>query len=399
VETFKSVCDHLRSGLPDSPVLCHRPHAATRSARWFLERFPGDVLYAIKANASPLILDALYGAGIRHFDVASLAEIQLVHHYGDVRLYCMNTAKHPAHIRRMYFEFGVRDFALDCQDELDKILAATNGARDLRLHVRIAVDNRASALPLSHKFGADAEEAGPLMLAARTHSEELGICFHVGSQSMNPLAYASAITRANNLIRKSGVLIDSLDVGGGFPSVYPGMQPRPLEEYIRVIEDAFEETLTSYTCRLLCEPGRALAAESASLLVAVTLRKGHWLYLNDGAYGSLFDAAHVDFKYPVRAVRNGRWLRGTYDTPFSFYGPTCDSIDAIKGPYHLPAGIRAGDYIEFGQMGAYGDGMRTDFNGFGRREQIIVTDEPMMSMFAGDQPRITRAATPAIERA
>ena len=141
MENFESVCDHLKASQPVNPVLCHRPHAAARSARWFLENFPGDVLYAVKANPAPLILDTLYNAGIRHFDIASVNELKLVHHYVGARLYCMNTVKHPEHIRQMYFDYGVRDFSLDCIKELDKILASTGQATDLRLHVRITVDN------------------------------------------------------------------------------------------------------------------------------------------------------------------------------------------------------------------------------------------------------------------
>jgi len=391
VDSYKSVCTLLNKIHPVNPVLCHRPHAAARSARWFLENFPGDVLYAVKANPSPLILDVLYAAGIRHFDVASLAEIELVRHYPDVRLYCMNPVKHPEHIRRMYFDCGVRDFSLDCMDELDKILAATQQAADLRIHVRISVDDSTSCFPLGSKFGAHPDEVEQLLLAARTRTAELGVCFHVGSQAMNPLAYASAISRANRLIQRTGVMLDSLDVGGGFPAAYPGLEPKPLSEYMHVISSAFNETLTSDACRLKCEPGRALVAEAASMLLTVTLRKGNWLYLNDGAYGSLFDAAHVDFPYPVRALRDGRRLRGDYDTAFGLYGPTCDSIDAISRPYHLPASIRAGDYIEFGQLGAYGDTMRTDFNGFGERDEIILTDEPMLSMFSIYQPNAAEA--------
>jgi ornithine decarboxylase len=387
VENFESVCDYLKVSQPADPVLCHRPHAAARSARWFLDRFPGDVLYAVKANPAPPILDALYAAGIRHFDIASLPELELVGAYPDARVYCMNTVKHPRTIERMYFEHGVRDFSLDCGAELDKILAATGGARDLRLYVRIRVDNSTSQIPLGSKFGAHPDEVDELLVGARTAAAELGICFHVGSQAMNPLAYASAIGRANHVIRRAGVIVDSLDVGGGFPAAYPGMHTRPLDEYVQVIEDAFAETLTSETCRLKCEPGRALVAESASMLVNVMLRKGEWLYLNDGAYGSLFDAAHVDFPYPVRALRGGTPIDDAATAEFRFFGPTCDSIDTIDRPYRLPASIGAGDYLEFGQLGAYGDTMRTNFNGFGRREEIVVADQPLMSLFAGDRQR------------
>ena len=381
MESFESVGDYLKVTQPSDPVICERPHAATRAAAWFLENFPGIVLYAVKANPSPVILDALHAAGVRDFDVSSPAELELLARYPDARVYCMNPVKHPDHIRQAYFEHGVRDFALDCADELDKILACTDGADDLALHVRIAVSNDTARVPLTGKYGVTGAEAAALLVAARLHAERLGVCFHVGSQAMNPASYARAISHANHLISQAGVILDSLDVGGGFPAAYPGIEPPALSAYMRTIEAAFDDSLTSWTCELLCEPGRALVAESASVLANVTLRKHDALYLNDGAYGALFDAAHLNFPYPVRAWRDGRRLTGPL-VPFRFYGPTCDSIDAMAGPFMLPADIAAGDYIEIGQLGAYGDTMRTDFNGFGKRRQVTLTDEPMLSLFS-----------------
>ena len=252
--------------------------------------------------------------------------------------------------------------------------------------VKVTLGPKGRNVIMDKKFGARADEVQELLLQARTIARELAICFHVGSQAMNPMAYASAIAHANNLIRKSGVIIDALDVGGGFPAAYPELPTTPLREYVQVIKDAFESTLTSESCRLLCEPGRALVAESASILVNVTLRKGDWLYLNDGAYGGLFDAAHVDFPFPVKAYRGAELLDDPLgEKEFCFYGPTCDSIDTIVRPYRLPASIGQGDFIEFGQLGAYGDTMRSRFNGFGDREQVIVRDEPYMSLFTQDR--------------
>lgn len=392
MRSFESVCDYLKNNRPSDPVLCHRPFAAARSARWFLDHFPGDVLYAVKANPSPLILRSLYDAGIRHFDFCSPAEVELITSlFQDARVYCMNPVKHARHIRNAYFKYGVRDFALDTFEELDKIIAATDNAEDLSLHVRIAVDNSRSRVPLATKYGVRPTKAPKLLMAARLKSRKLGVSFHVGSQAMHPQSYAMAIDRANRLIRRSGVILDSVDVGGGFPAAYPGLEPAPLDDYMRIIDDAFNESLTSWTCALLCEPGRALVAESASVLVNVTLRKGNSLYINDGAYGTLFDAAHIKFPYPVRAIRDGRFHGGQRQAPFHFYGPTCDSIDYIPGPFMLPADMRSGDYIEIGQLGAYGDTMRTDFNGFGRRQEICVNDEPIMSLFSA-------SAEPCVEQ-
>jgi len=381
---FSSAGDYLTREIPQDPVICHRPHAAAAAARWFLDRFPGHVLYAVKANPSPLIIDALFSAGIRHFDVTSPREIDLLRDYASARLYYMNPVKHPAHIRAAYFEHGIRDFALDTRDELRKIIAATDNAQDLNLHVRIGVDNSNSRMPLERKFGAAIDQAPGLLVAARLQAERLGVCFHVGSQAMDPRNYARAIERANRLIRQAGVIVDSLDVGGGFPAAYPGMLGPSLDEYIRVIARAWEESLTSEACVLYCEPGRALVADAASVLVNVTLRKGTNLYITDGAYGTLFDAAHFAFPYPAQALRDGRVHSSDHEIEFSLFGPTCDSIDFMPGPFSLPADIGAGDFIEIGQVGAYGQAMHSNFNGFGQRGEIILADRPMMSLF--DEP-------------
>lgn len=378
---FESAGDYLSSESPRDPVICHRPQAAAIAARWFRNQFPGDVLYAVKANPSPVIVDALYHAGIRHFDVTSPPEIELLRQYPGACLYYMNPVKHPAHIRAAYFEHGIRDFALDTEDELDKIVAATGAASDLGLHVRLDVDNSRSRMPLEHKFGVPAELAPGLLVATRLKADRLGVCFHVGSQAMDPHSYARAIDRANRMIRRAGVIVESLDVGGGFPAAYPGIAPASLDEYMRVISAAWENSLTSQTCTLCCEPGRALVAESASVLVHVTLRKGAHLYINDGAYGTLFDAAHFGFPYPARALRGGRVHAGDAEIGFGLFGPTCDSIDYMPGPFPLPADMQAGDYIEIGQLGAYGDALRSNFNGYGSRAEIVVDDPPLISLF------------------
>ncbi|MDH3977591.1 MAG: type III PLP-dependent enzyme [Gammaproteobacteria bacterium] len=381
MNSFQSACSYLRQNEPADPVVCHRPHTAVRAANWFIENFPGEVMYAVKANPSPIILNALYGAGIRSFDITSVYEMEIMQRFAEARLFYMNPVKHAEHIKIAYYKYGVRDFSLDTEDELHKIISATNNAPDLGLHIRISVDNKNSHFPLELKYGVSPAKAAPLLRAARLKAERLGVCFHVGSQAQNPHSYAQAITRANRIIKKAGVILDSLDVGGGFPAAYPNLISPPLSAYMSIINEAFDNSLTSEACELYCEPGRALVAESASMLVNVSLRKGSLLYINDGAYGSLFDAAHFDFPYPVKAIRNAKPHFAEQDVPFSFYGPTCDSIDLMPGPYMLPADMRAGDYIEIGQIGAYGQAMRSRFNGFHHTEEICVEDEPMMTSY------------------
>ncbi|PZO88644.1 MAG: decarboxylase [Sphingomonas sanxanigenens] len=371
---------------PVQPVTLVRPHAARRAARFFVEKFPGRSIYAVKANPSPDLLKVLWESGITHYDVASIAEVRLVAEtLPEATLCFMHPVKAEEAIAEAYFTHGVRVFSLDTIDELEKIMRATRDATDLTLCVRLRVSSEHSKLSLASKFGAAPEEAKALLFAARQAADALGICFHVGSQAMTPEAYANAIERVRIAIVDAAVTVDVVDVGGGFPSVYPGMEPPPLERYFETIHRAFESLPVSYSAELWAEPGRALCAEYSSLIVRVEKRRGSELYINDGAYGALFDAAHVGWRFPVTLLREPE--SDARDMAFSFYGPTCDDLDHMTGPFMLPADTRAGDYLEIGMLGAYGAAMRTGFNGFGATETVIVDDEPMASLYMGADER------------
>lgn len=377
----------VRALSPDEPVILNRPQAASRAARFFVEKFPGKSLYAVKANPSPDLLRVLWDAGVTHYDVASIAEVRLVRAtLPEATLCFMHPVKTASAISEAYRVHGVRTFSLDTQEELEKIVAATGGAEDLSLCVRLRVSSDYSELSLAAKFGIDLADAAPLLQATRQVADSLGICFHVGSQAMTPFAYVQALERVRAAIVDAAVTVDIIDVGGGFPSIYPGMEPPPLEDYFGAIHRASESLPISYSSELWCEPGRALCAEYNSIVVKVEKRRGTELYINDGAYGALFDAAHVGWRFPVKLIRDGAVVdmeEGLED--FSFFGPTCDDMDHMEGPFELPADIRAGDYIEIGMLGAYGAAMRTAFNGFGAGEVVEVSDEPMASQYRGDR--------------
>jgi ornithine decarboxylase len=374
---------------PVQPVTLLRPHAARRAARFFVEKFPGRSLYAVKANPSPDLLRILWEAGITHYDVASIAEVRLIHDTLPDAVQCfMHPVKAEEAIAEAYFEHGVKTFSLDTIEELDKIVraTATGGvpATDLNLLVRIRVSSDHAKLSLAAKFGADPRDVSTLLFAARQAADALGICFHVGSQAMTPAAFAEAMTLVRQAIVEAAITVDIIDVGGGFPSSYPGMEPPPLETYFAVVHQAFEALPISYSAELWCEPGRALCAEYASVLVRVEKRRGDELYINDGAYGALFDAAHIGWRYPVQLVREPD--SHTRLMEFSFYGPTCDDLDRMAGPFELPGDVGPGDYIEIGMLGAYGCAMRTQFNGFGVADSAIVDDEPMASLYGTAAP-------------
>ena len=381
MHTYATPIHVVRAEQPDLPVWCFRPDRVTTAARWFRDTFPGEPFYAVKANPGVHVLDALWAAGVRSFDVASEAEIELIYNrFPGARMAFLHPVKNRRSITRAYKEFGVRIFVTDTMAELNKILEATDFARDLTIIVRIAVSCDGATLPLAGKFGASADDAADILREARRHADELGVSFHVGSQAMKPTAWATAMADVSRIIITAGVTVDIVDVGGGFPAIYADDAPPSLEAYADMVEASFEEMFVLENAELWCEPGRALVAESESLLCRVELSKDGALYINDGSYGALYDAVHERWKFPMRAISgNGRKLRGMQE--YTIYGPTCDSTDKFPEKILLPAGLVEGDYIEFGNLGAYGRAMASRFNGYGEYELVEVQDAPWPSLY------------------
>tara|TARA_Y100001970_G_scaffold173166_1_gene211614 strand:- start:5543 stop:6721 length:1179 start_codon:yes stop_codon:yes gene_type:complete len=378
---FKSVEELINTLKPDYPVYCIRPDSIKKSVDFFKNKFPGTVLYAVKTNPHEKVLKSIISNGIDSFDVASLNEIQLIKKImPSAKLYFMHTIKSRESIFESYFNYGVRNFALDSKDELMKILEITKGAKDLNLYVRISTSNEHAEIDLSRKFGASPSEALGLVRLCKEHGRKIGISFHVGSQCMHKVSFSKAINEIGNIIKKTKIIPDTINVGGGFPSIYPDLRPESLESYIEEIKKALKNLKLSKIPKILCEPGRALVAESGSTVVKVNLRKKQKLYINDGTYGTLFDAGVPNFILPTRMIQNGR-VQSKKQTAFNLYGPTCDSLDYMKGPFLLPNNIKEGDYLELGQLGSYGLTFRTKFNGFYSNQIFELSDKPIMSMY------------------
>jgi len=384
MQKFNSVDELVNTIRPVDPVYCIRPNSIKSACSWFQKNFPGKTLYAVKTNPNEEVIKHIGENGINNFDVASINEIKLIKKlFPKANIYYMNTVKSREHIREAYFNYNVKDFVLDTKEELQKIMEVTNNAKDLILYVRFSISNEHAEIDLSQKFGALPSEALGLLRLAKAHAKKVGLSFHVGSQCMHPVSYVKGIREAGNIIKKTKIVPDFINVGGGFPSVYPDLQPQSLESYINEIKKAFEHLKLENKPELMCEPGRALVAESGSSIVRVVLRKKQKLYINDGTYGSLFDAGVLNFVLPARMIPNGR-ITSKKLTSFSLYGPTCDSADFMKGPFVLPNNIKEGDYIEIGQLGAYALTFRTQFNGFYSDKIFEAHDKPIMSMYEKD---------------
>ena len=384
MQKFNSVNELVNTIRPVNPIYCIRPDSIKSACSWFKSNFPGRILYAVKTNPNEEVIKYIGEGGINRFDVASISEIKLIKKIlPKARSYYMNTVKSREHIQEAYFNYKIQDFALDTKEELQKIIEATNNAKDLTLYIRVSISNEHAEIDLSKKFGALPSEALGLLRLAKAHAKKVGLSFHVGSQCMHPISYAKGIREIRNIIKKTKIIPDIINVGGGFPSVYPDLRPQSLENYINEIKKSFNNLKLENIPELLCEPGRALVAESGSSIVKVVLRKKQKLYINDGTYGSLFDAGVPNFILPTRMIPNGR-MTSKKLTSYSLYGPTCDSIDYMKGPFVLPNNLKEGDYIEIGQLGAYSLTFRTKFNGFYSNQIFEVQDKPIMSIYEKD---------------
>ena len=381
MQKFNSVNELVNTIRPVNPIYCIRPDSIKSACSWFKSNFPGRILYAVKTNPNEEVIKYIGESGINRFDVASISEIKLIKKIlPKARSYYMNTVKSREHIQEAYFNYKIQDFALDTKEELQKIIEATNNAKDLTLYIRVSISNEHAEIDLSKKFGALPGEVLGLLRLAKAHAKKVGLSFHVGSQCMHPISYAKGIREVGNIIKKTKIIPDIINVGGGFPSVYPDLRPQPIENYVSEIKKAFDNLKLENKPELLCEPGRALVAECGSSIVKIVLRKKQKLYINDGTYGSLFDAGVLNFILPTRMIPNGR-MASKKLTAYSLYGPTCDSADYMKGPFVLPNNLKEGDYIELGQLGAYSLTFRTKFNGFYSDQIFEVQDKPIMSMY------------------
>jgi len=362
-DRFSDVTAMIRAMTPSYPVYCIHPNVLQATAEHFVRTFPGRVLYAIKCNPHPKILQILYDAGIRHFDTASLPEIaQVREQFRDAGAYFMHPVKARAAIKAAYEVYGIRHFVVDHATEMTKVLDETGG-EGVTVIVRIATPAAGAAYDLSTKFGVRPSDAPDLLKEAKSWGCQTGLAFHVGSQCLVPRAYRTALEMVGDVLDAAKVHLHMLDVGGGFPAAYQGVQMPPLESYMDEINEGLKRLDLRRDCVVMCEPGRAMVADGMSLVTQVLLRKEDQVYINDGIYGSLSEMVTARVQMPVRALRlKGPLSEASMD--FSIAGPTCDSLDVLPFTFHLPEDIAEGDWIEIGMVGAYGNALRTNFNGF-----------------------------------
>ena len=394
MQKFKTVDEIVSQLKPERPIYCIRKNSIHSASKTFQNKFPGTILYAVKTNPHPTVLKTIIDSGIQSFDVASIKEIEDIRNISPhAKCSFMHTVKSRESIKEAYFKYNVKAYSLDTKDELIKIIESTDHAKDLELFVRVAVSNEHAEIDLSKKFGASISETLGLLRLTKQYAKKIGLSFHVGSQCMHPISYSKGINDIGNIIKKTKIVPDYINVGGGFPAIYPDLIPQTLDSYFNEIKKSLKKLKLEKLPEIICEPGRALVAESGSTIVKVNLRKKQNLYINDGTYGTLFDAGTPNIVFPSKMIKeNSNKIISKKLTAFDFFGPTCDSMDYMKGPFLLPNNIKENDYIELGQLGAYGLTFRTQFNGFYSNEICEVEDQPILTMYNKDINKATLVA-------
>ena len=372
----RNTAELIEHRAPYDPVLCFSVENLRTQTRRFQREFPGHVTYAVKANHSGRVLTTLSGLGIETFDVASLQEMELVRSRApNAQFHYHNPVKSRREISEAYNRFGVRQFAVDDEVELAKLLDICE-PRETTLAVRFRLEGTAAVHDFSTKFGATPPQAILLLKAASEAGFSCALTFHPGSQCYDPVAYTRHIHSAAEIARDADVELVSLNVGGGFPATYENDNLPGLEAYFTAISNAAEEAFGGSAPLLECEPGRALVASCMSLLVPVKhVRQEHReLFLQDGIYGTLMEFSQTSLRPAVTWHRTGGGRIGEKTDTFEVYGPTCDPMDRLPGRYVLPADLQEGDYLEFASMGAYSIATATRFNGYGDVRIIPVQD-------------------------
>ena len=364
-ESFPSVEAMVASYRPEVPVYCLRKKTIERNVNRFISMFPGKVLYAVKCNPHPFVLDAVYDGGISHFDVASLTEVQLIsERYKNSTRYFQHPVKSRSAIQDSYRNHDVRHYAVDHLDEFSKIMDEIDDANEVTIYVRLATPPGGASEHLSDKFGASIDEAVSLLTNIEGAGCRPALSFHVGSQCFDPCSYQTALSMVEETLRRGTVSIDSLDVGGGFPAAYPNMTSPPLAAFVKAIVEGVRPIRFGNDITLLCEPGRALVADGVSLVAQIYLRRGDRLYINDGTFGSFSESSFNGYQLPVRLIGRDEGTKKA-KRPFVVFGPTCDSNDQLSQLADLPEDVGEGDWIEFSLLGAYSNALNTNFNGFG----------------------------------
>lgn len=362
----------VRHDAAEGPLMLFAPDVLQRTARRFQAGFDGLVTYAVKANPEPSVIANLSAAGITAFDVASVEEMTLIRRLvPGAALHYNNPVRSRAEIRSAV-NLGVASYSVDDAGELAKLVSEVP-RRGVEVAVRFKLPVTGAAYDFGDKFGATPQEAAPLLRAVAQARFTPSLTFHPGTQCTDADAWVSYIDAAAEIARAAGVPLARLNVGGGFPARRNVADAPALEDMLAAIGRAARVAFGSAVPTLICEPGRAMVAESHALVTHVkAIRASGAVFLDDGIYGALSEAPLMGTTDRITTLAPDGTPRSGSAQARVVFGPTCDSVDRLPGTPGLPADLAEGDALVFRGMGAYGAVTATRFNGYGALRHATV---------------------------
>lgn len=356
--TTARIQDFLATRRPASPCLVVDLDVVRDNYCAFTKALPDSrVFYAVKANPAPEILKLLASLG-SNFDTASVPEIEMALDAGATpdRISFGNTIKKERDIARAH-ELGIKLFAVDCVEEVEKIARAAPRAR---VFCRVLTDGEGAEWPLSRKFGCAPKMAVDVLAhAARLGLDAYGVSFHVGSQMTDLKAWDKALGDARWVFERmseKGITLKMVNMGGGFPTRYLKDVPSA-KAYGQAIFDALRKHFGNRIPETIIEPGRGMVGNAGvikSEIVLISKKSAEddvrWVYLDIGKFGGLAETMDEAIRYNIVTPRDGDAAE-----PCVLAGPTCDSADVLyeKKPYALPLSLTIGDEVLIEGTGAY----------------------------------------------
>lgn len=364
------ILDFLATRRPEGPCLVVDLDVVRDNFCAFEKALPDSrIYYAVKANPAPEILRLLAQLG-SSFDTASVAEIEMAMNAGATadRISYGNTIKKERDIARAY-ELGIRLFAVDCEEEVEKIARVAPGSK---VFCRVLTDGAGAEWPLSRKFGCVPAMAVNVLRHARALGlDPYGVSFHVGSQQTDLDAWDRALADARGVfgaLADEGIVLRMVNMGGGFPTRYLRDVPAA-QAYGQAIFSALRKHFGNRIPETIIEPGRGMVGNAGVIKSEVVLisKKAdndnvRWVYLDIGKFGGLAETMDEAIRYPLVTRHDG-----SETAPCVLAGPTCDSADVMyeKTPYPLPLSLTIGDEVLIEGTGAYTTTYASvAFNGF-----------------------------------
>lgn len=339
------------------------------------------VCYAVKANSNIAVIKTLanFGAGA---DVVSGGELKraLMAGIKPEKIVFSGVGKTPAEMRAA-LEAGILQINVESEPELEllnEVALSMKTRAPIALRVNPDVDakthEKITTGKSENKFGIEWTRAHEVFTKANKMEglDVRGVAVHIGSQLTDLEPFRNAYIRARDLVgmlRKDGIKIDRLDLGGGLGIPYEGIPTPGPEDYAKIVN----EVVGDLDCQIIFEPGRVIMGNAGILVTKV-------LYVKEGATKSfvivdaamndlmrptLYDAYHAIL--PVEEAQFGADLE-----LMDIVGPICETGDTFGKDRPL-AGIQPGDYLVIRTAGAYGAVMASTYNSRDLVPEVLVS--------------------------